>query len=249
VEDDLFLELRDIISTYKNVSYDAARYILNISDIDPNNSNNVILVYNRASVSGTWDNGITWNREHIWPQSLLDGASVSDLHNLKPADTSINSSRGNKTFENSTSGTYGAVGSGWYPGDDDRGDIARIVFYMVTRYPQLDIETLGTLAMFLEWHEVDPVDDFERNRNEVIYSNQENRNPFIDYPHFVNLIWGNKTTSSYNSNFLNEFNIMMTYLEEEPINLFDFSVLDEYEVNKSNYIEFNNNKKEGHSRI
>lgn len=231
----MFLELRDIISTYKNVSYDAARYILNISDMDPNNSNNVILVYNRASVSGTWDNGITWNREHIWPQSLLDGASVSDLHNLKPADSSINSSRGNKTFENSTSGTYGAAGSGWYPGDDDRGDIARIVFYMITRYPQLDIETLGTLAMFLEWHELDPVDDFERNRNEVIYSYQKNRNPFIDYPHFVNLIWGNESTSSYSPNFLNEFNVMMTYLEEEPNFSYNYDILDEYEIIKTNY--------------
>jgi endonuclease I len=47
------------------------------------------------------------------------------------------------------------------------------------------------LSVLLEWHDIDPVDDFERNRNEVIYSYQENRNPFIDHPEFVASIWDN----------------------------------------------------------
>jgi endonuclease I len=50
--------------------------------------------------------------------------------------------------------------------------------------------TMGILSVLLEWNEIDPADDFERNRNEVIYSYQNNRNPFIDYPEFANLIWG-----------------------------------------------------------
>jgi endonuclease I len=47
----------------------------------------------------------------------------------------------------------------------------------------------------LEWNEFDPVDDFERHRNEVLYSYQGNRNPFIDYPEFANLIWGEEFAS------------------------------------------------------
>lgn len=195
----LFLELRDIVNTgFVGVSYGDARYILDESDADPNNPNNVILVYLGTSVSGTWDNGITWNREHVWPQSLL-GVSVensdinvgSDLQNLKPANPSENSSRGNKYFDNVT------TSSSYEPRDEVKGDVARILFYMWTKWDFLSLVDsypstyqMAMLSVLLEWHELDPVDDFERNRNEVIYSYQNNRNPYIDYPEFVELIWG-----------------------------------------------------------
>jgi len=194
----LLLELRDIINTGKVfVSYDAARYILDDSDADPNNPGNVILVYLGTSVSGTWycptTNNCNWNREHVWPQSLLnyDTTMTSDLHNLKPADAGENSSRGNKYYDNiTTSSTY-------EPRDEVKGDVARILFYMMTMYSVLDLVNtapsvyeMALLNVLLQWHELDPVDDFERNRNEVIYSYQKNRNPYIDYPEFVELIWG-----------------------------------------------------------
>jgi endonuclease I len=53
---------------------------------------------------------------------------------------------------------------------------------------------MGDLSTLIEWHENDPVDDFEMNRNNVIESIQGNRNPFIDHPEFVNKIWGVETT-------------------------------------------------------
>ena len=50
---------------------------------------------------------------------------------------------------------------------------------------------LGKLSTLLEWNELDPVDDFERNRNNVIFTEwQHNRNPFIDYPEWAEDIWG-----------------------------------------------------------
>ncbi|MFO7970049.1 MAG: endonuclease [Candidatus Izemoplasmatales bacterium] len=202
----LLIALRTIINTgFTGVSYGETRYILNETDEDPNNLGNVILVYTQLSVSGTWDEGVTWNREHVWPQSLLD-VSVdnndtnvgSDLHNLKPADPGENSSRSNKYFD------YIGSTTTYEPPDEVKGDIARILFYMIVMYDYLDlVDTepttyeMGLLEVLLAWHEQDPVDDFERNRNDVIYSYQNNRNPFIDYEHFVELIFGSH--SYYNN--------------------------------------------------
>jgi endonuclease I len=195
---DLLLELRTIINTgMVKISYGDARYILDESDRDPNNSNNLILIYLGTSVSGVWDNGVTWNREHVWPQSWL-GTNVnnssknigSDLHNLKPANPSANTSRSNNAFSDDLLILGNPVRL------DVRGDIARILFYMVVMYDILELINsapylykMAYLNTLIEWHEADPVDDFERNRNEVIYSYQKNRNPFIDYPEFVDMIF------------------------------------------------------------
>lgn len=57
----------------------------------------------------------------------------------------------------------------------------------------MSMVTMGKLSLLLEWHKEDPVDEFEKNRNQVIYGAQGNRNPYIDRPEFVHLIWENKT--------------------------------------------------------
>ena len=199
--DSLESALRTIINNgFNGVSYGDTRYNLDDTDADPNNSSNLILVYEQTSVSGVWDSGSTWNREHVWPQSLLgisvdngDINAASDLHNLKPADPGTNSSRSNKYFDwTTTPSTY-------EPPNEVKGDIARILFYMVIMYDNLELVDgepstyqMGALQTLLAWHELDPVDDFERNRNEVIYGIQGNRNPFIDYEHFVELIFGDE---------------------------------------------------------
>ena len=52
---------------------------------------------------------------------------------------------------------------------------------------------LGFLSDLLEWHHLDPVDDYEIHRNNLIYENyQHNRNPFIDFPEWVDAIWGSQ---------------------------------------------------------
>lgn len=203
VGQELVLELRTLLNTgLTRKTYDEARVILPISDRDPQNTNNIILVYLGLSVTALWDGGTTWNREHIWPQSLLgvstNGSSRhvgSDLHNLKPANPSENSSRGNRFYD-----SIAVSDVSYTPRAAVRGDIARILFYMVIMYDYLQlidvqpgqalpVYRMAMLSVLLEWHEADPVDDFERNRNQVIYSYQNNRNPFIDYPHLVPLIW------------------------------------------------------------
>ncbi len=201
----LKLQLNHIINDgFIGLLYGDARDILQESDVDPNNSSNIILVYTGYSVDGAWDGGTTWNREHTWPQSRL-GVSVdyvndypskaTDVHNLKPAKPSENYERSNDYFN-----AYDGVDF-YVPRDEVKGDVARILFYMSTMYFDLTLnndessdsylKTMGMLSMLLLWNEQDPVDDFERNRNDVIYSYQGNRNPFIDYPEFANMIWGN----------------------------------------------------------
>ncbi len=138
-------------------------------------------------------NGSYGNREHVWPQSKL-GSVKDDLHNLRAANSDVNSTRSNYPFvENGKpfTGSYKweKIGSGFYPGDEHIGDVARIVLYVSIRY-NLNLNLVGNLSMFLNWNELDPVNDFERERNDRIEGIQSNRNPFIDHPELVDLYFG-----------------------------------------------------------
>lgn len=192
----LISQLRTIINTNfsgKNYDYAGSGGALWDTDLDPNNLNNLIEMYTGQSRPGTWDAGVTYNREHVWPQSLLGVSAggvnaASDLHNLKPADNSINSSRGNKFYDLVTNT------DSYYPTRTEiHGDIARILFYMVIMYDEYslvsttpNIYQMGKLSTLLQWHLDDPVDAFELRRNERIQYHQGNRNPFIDYPELIN---------------------------------------------------------------
>ena len=56
---------------------------------------------------------------------------------------------------------------------------------------------MGILSDLLEWHRIDPVDEYEIHRNNLIYKNfQHNRNPFIDFPEWVDMIWGDSNESA-----------------------------------------------------
>mgnify|MGYP000968898495 CR=1 FL=1 len=139
------------------------------------------------------------NREHVWPNSKL-GSVKYDLHNLRAAKTSTNSARSNYPFADNNkpftgSQPYEKIGSTWYPGDKHIGDVARIVFYISIR-ENLSLNLVGNVDLFLEWHELDPVDDFEINRNDNIFEIQNNRNPFIDHPELAQIYFGNGTMST-----------------------------------------------------
>ena len=226
--------------------------ILQLSDQDPQNHDNMILVYTGRSQdkgyrdgsgnysqyengNGTQNN--SWNREHVWPKSHgfpdEDDNAYTDVHNLKPSDRSVNSSRGTKDYDYGGSQHSEATdcltdSDSWEPSDSVKGDIARILFYMVVRYDpgydhnnnSFDLELvdyttpgnndpiLGKLSSLIQWHFDDPVDDFEINRNEVIFGFQQNRNPFIDHPNLVNFLWGENIGQSWNENLsVNNFNL------------------------------------------
>ena len=189
--------------------YGDFRFSAAIHDQDPSNSSNIVLVYNGLSNSSVWDSGSTWNREHVWPQSRQPGSvsnstrgNLGDPHALRPATPGVNSSRSNMPFGfGSTTGIFGDLGTFWFPGDVCRGDIARSLFYSETRWTSLGISLvngtpsgnqMGDLASLIQWHYLDPPDEFERRRNHTIFSSQfnpqyytNNRNAYVDRPEFV----------------------------------------------------------------
>ena len=200
--------------------YGDFRYSAIIHDADPNIPGNILLAYNRASASGNWDSGSTWNREHVWPQSLQPGSAsnstkgnLGDPHALRPANPGINSSRGNKPFGlDGTTGSYGPVGAYYFPGDADKGDIARQLFYSDTRWTSLGLSLveglpgsneMSDLSSLVAWHYLDTPDEFELRRNQAIYSSglnpqyyTNNRNAFVDHPEFVWSIYVDQNNDS-----------------------------------------------------
>ncbi|HET8837457.1 MAG TPA: endonuclease [Flavobacteriaceae bacterium] len=190
----------------------------------------------------TSDNTGTWNREHCYPRSrggfysidaddIADGPDIywntnadslrhgnSDAHALRAADAGINSSRGNKDY-GEYSGPDGNLGS-------FKGDVARSVFYMAVRYNGLSVVSgnpddstvgaLGDLDVLLEWHRNDPPDDYEMNRNNIVYTWQYNRNPFIDQPDLVEYIWGNHVGDVWEQLGVNESDLQEISLFPNP---------------------------------
>jgi deoxyribonuclease I len=139
------------------------------------------------------------NAEHSWPQSKFNKqfdtfTQKGDLHILFPVLSVVNSIRGNHPYGNVVTPTNSpcpeaALGKSaegitvFEPGDADKGNVARAVFYFSIRYKSpIDPAQESYLRA---WHKMDPVDAAEMERNENIYSLQKNRNPFIDAPELV----------------------------------------------------------------
>ena len=201
-----------------------------VTDLNPFDNNEVLLIYgfengSDSNSSNDRERNINdnctsnsciglWNREHVYPNSLAtpdldqdgtNGPPYADAHNLRPCDSQRNSSRGNKKFIEGT-GNSGAIGSGWYPGDEWKGDVARMIMYMYLRYGDRTLPSnvgIGSnsdtpddmIDLFLQWNADDPVSTIENQRNQYHENTsnsdaQGNRNPFIDNPILATRIWG-----------------------------------------------------------
>ena len=163
--------------------------------------------------------GDCYNREHIIPQSVFNESSPmrNDAHFITPTDGKVNGLRSafphgtvasaSKTTLNGSklgsSGVSGYSGTVFEPIDEFKGDIARMYFYFATRYENTvsgysydmfdgssdKVFTTAFLNMLLTWHAQDPVSPREIARNNAIYARQNNRNPYIDHPEYVQLVW------------------------------------------------------------
>ena len=250
---------RHAVARHKTVADETEEVLLNVNLV-PFSKNMVLLLQHRildayrnrsyTKVSGRagTGSGLTYNREHTWPNSLgfasttgdkgLPYAPYTDTHMLYLTDAQWNADRGNKPFgkcdancgERATEANNGqGGGSGGYPGNSNwvrtpdgntgtfevwgkrKGDMARAVMYMAIRYeggkdaatgqsePDLELTDdrskivktssspayMGLLSTLIDWHLADPPSAAERARNDVIYSFQGNRNPFIDHPEWA----------------------------------------------------------------
>jgi endonuclease I len=230
-DENLKYALNKIIDNHTEYTYTSAGTdvwdILKETDRDPNNAENVILIYSGISVNAAqeYNSANGWTREHIWAKSRGDfGISTgvgTDVHALRPLDNTTNSIRNNRSFNNCntcldvtdkwgniTGSKKDAIDWSFEPRDAVKGDVARMMFYMVVRYegldsypdlelteamlPQSNKEPIhGVLSTLLDWHRNDPVDAWEENRNDIIYNSyQGNRNPFLDFPELAEHLWG-----------------------------------------------------------
>ncbi|MEO6435475.1 MAG: endonuclease, partial [Tepidisphaeraceae bacterium] len=222
-----------------SISYEGLKTTIPITDRDPANPSNVLLVYSGYSVQGLWSTGGTiWNREHVWPSSYGigdpdSGVDFSDQFNLRPCNPNVNSDRNNEyyddvpvakrmvghalapeTWENTDFADV-SPDQMWEPRVIEKGDLARGLFYMATRYDGTETNTtnleltdtvaliatgsplMGKLSTMLKWHYQDGINNEERRRNDVIYdSGQHNRNPFIDKPELVWTVFGGGVNNS-----------------------------------------------------
>ena len=218
------LATKVINSHTRFLTYDQIWNASKATDYNSENTNEVLLIYgwenntdsditnNRERNINSFSGSVgDWNREHVFSRSLGnpnlgETGPGSDAHHLRPADVQRNSSRGNKKFTAGSGSASGASGSGWYPGDEWKGDVARMMMYMYVRYGDRCLPTnvgIGDnsstpddmIDLFLQWNNDDPVSDFEKRRN-TYHENtanleaQGNRNPFIDNPRLATRIWG-----------------------------------------------------------
>ncbi len=216
-----YSELWDVLKQTDEASSDTSKVFLiygweNGQDSDCHND----IMRDKSDNGGSAAN-CEWNREHVYPRSLGNpnlgsSGAGSDPHHVRPSDVSMNGRRGNKKFAEG-SGHAGVVNSDfWYPGDEWKGDVARIIMYLYLRYgsqtlpsnvgtgPSIDSDS-NMLELFLKWNAEDPPSEVEDQRNAILENLQGNRNPFIDNPYLATLIWGGtEAQDRWNMSIANE---------------------------------------------
>lgn len=166
-----------------------------------------------------WSREHVWSQSHGYFGRDEKKGAGTDIHHIRAILNKINKKKSNRFFDfgdkeyyfegKNTGCKYNDTNWTWEPIDAHKGDVARMLFYMAVRYegegvePDLELVNAypkkkrrsrtpfyGKLNALLVWHGQDPPDDFERQRHELIFKYQNNRNPFIDYPEYAWLIWG-----------------------------------------------------------
>ncbi len=165
--------------------------------------------------------------------SPVERDEYADQHHLFPThQNNANAIRSNLplgevvtadyTFMESQRGTDANGNYVYEPRDPHKGDAARALLYMSVRYDDIDgydwsfnwlnnhIENdLGRdpqdLDLLLQWHWQDLPDQWEMDRNDYVQSIQDNRNPFVDHPEYVNYIDFNDLTYKSPDLFISEY--------------------------------------------
>lgn len=184
-------KLQAIVSCQTPIGYQGAQSVI-FERLD-NFDGQVECVYTGRKLATTHEPPATnMNIEHTWPQSQgAVGDAKCDLNHLFPTDSKANNLRGSFPFGNVKSvkweeGGSKFDGSRFQVRKEHCGDTARAKFYFAVRYGKsIPSEEEAALR---QWSKDDPVDAFEKNRNDKIENIQHNRNCFIDHPEFIDAI-------------------------------------------------------------
>lgn len=234
-----------LMETYKigdlDKYYEQNNTILDIYSENPDGPDAYEYVPGQKECGNYSGESMCYNREHIFPQGFFNQASPmrNDYHHVLPTDGAVNGRRSNYPFgkvKNATwtstngskvgsSANAGYSGIVFEPIDEFKGDVARILFYFVTRYESrigsfnpntthnpLDGSTGRSFEQWqvdvlLAWHALDPVSQKEIDRNNHAYSYQQNRNPYVDHPEFVTMIWNSSSLSATDTDLENSIKI------------------------------------------
>ncbi len=195
--DNLKSAIRLILSeNYNSHGYKKAKKII-YTKLD-NSYGEVCCVYgNKCLRTNKVPRHTIMNVEHTWPQSKgAKGIAASDLHHLFPTASKLNSKRSSFPFcdvdkvkwegELSKFGKDDRGVSCFEPPQEHKGNVARALFYFSIRYRyKIEKNEEETLR---RWHEEDPVDFKEIERNQKVFNYQRNSNIFIEYPEIVDRV-------------------------------------------------------------
>ena len=216
--------LHNIIKGHKTYSYSSTTSFYKEIDKDPHDSSKMYFIYTGAtSINTAYNKEHVWAKSHgsfdgINPMH----ADLHNLHpcnsNLNSTRGNLHFGEGGEIISG-YNGNNKKTSSTFEPSDFSKGDTARTIFYMAVRYEgtngEKDLElkapsssnyynfssgadgTHGNFDDLYKWATSgqDPVDDYEVSRNNVIYEKyQGNRNPFIDHPEFVKMIYDKNYT-------------------------------------------------------
>ena len=220
----LFNFLINNYTTSNTLSYNNARDVM-YSIIDLRNDNTLKGIYTNYTITidpsqdpRPQTNALNMNCEHSWPQSMGASGSPqkSDMHHLYPTRGNVNSSRGNKPFDeinddqtdkwwrldyyetsipNQFIDEFSEVDNDnekFEPREDVKGNIARSMFYFYTIYNDVANHNFFDIQkdILYEWHKQDPVDEIELSRTYAIAGYQNNiPNPFVLDSSLVKRIW------------------------------------------------------------
>ena len=208
-------------STDTDSFYENDGSVLDMYSENPNGADPYTYRHGQKKCGNYSIEGDCYNREHVIPQSFFGKKApmVSDVHHIRPTDGKVNGMRSNYPFGKVNNPSYlskngsktgpsastGYTGTVFEPIDEFKGDIARMVFYFVTRY-ETRLSTFSSGGMLggsaypglqewekdvlMTWAAQDPVSPAEVVRNNASYVFQGNRNPFIDHPEWIQTIWG-----------------------------------------------------------
>lgn len=202
---------------------------------NPNGNTSYYYTFGSDQCGNYSSEGDCYNREHSVPKSWFNDAApmYTDLFHIYPTDGYVNGHRSNLPLGEVNNATWtstngsklgncsvsGYSNTVFEPNDAYKGDLARTYFYFSVCYMDKNLgqETQSmftggslkpwALNMLIRWHNEDPVSQKEIDRNNAVYQIQGNRNPFIDYPELVGMIFGSDSVTAFNPTGVEEWDL------------------------------------------